>query len=368
MSEKQITESYSLSPLQKGMLFHHLEAPNSGSYIQQVVVTLREPVHIPLLHQAWQQVTDRHSALRSSFHCRAAEPPLQRIDPSVSLSLQEQDWSGLAASEQEHRLSRLLTLDRQRGFDVTRAPLMRLALFRFGENDFRLVWTFHHILADGRSRLLLLQEAFARYQASKCGSPLDLPETRPYSEYIRWLEEQDFKRAEPFWRRHLEGYLAPAPLSFGRRDNHSLKRSRREAQEDSLSPAATAALKAFAAQNHITLNSLIQGAWAFLLSRYSGDSDVVFGATRACRKSTVADSESMIGLFINTVPVRIEIDAQDSVLDCVKALRAQWVSMREYEHTPLTKIHGWSSVPSGQPLFETIVVFENSHLAQLPHS
>ncbi|MCI0419495.1 MAG: amino acid adenylation domain-containing protein [Acidobacteria bacterium] len=218
------------------------------------------------------------------------------------------------------------------------------------------------MLADGRSRLLLLEEAFARYQASKCGSPLDLPETRPYSEYIRWLEEQDFKRAEPFWRRHLEGYLAPAPLSFGRRDNHSSKRSRREAQEDSLSPAATAALKAFAAQNHITLNSLIQGAWAFLLSRYSGDSDVVFGATRACRKSTVADSESMIGLFINTVPVRIEIDAQDSVLDCVKALRAQWVSMREYEHTPLTKIHGWSSVPSGQPLFETIVVFENSHL------
>ena len=130
-------ESYSVSPLQEGMLFHHLEATNSGSYIQQVVLTLHEPLHVSLLRQAWQNVVNRHSALRVSFHCEADAPPFQRVHSSVSLMWQEQDWSGLVSPERENKLSTLLILDRQRGFDVTQAPLMRLALFCFGENDFR---------------------------------------------------------------------------------------------------------------------------------------------------------------------------------------------------------------------------------------
>ncbi len=150
--------------------------------------------------------------------------------------------------------------------------------------------------------------------------------------------------------------------TLGVHENTLTEVSCRSIQEDRLSPATTAALETFARQNQLTLNTLIQGAWAFLLSRYAGEDDVVFGATRACRKSALENSESMIGLFINTLPVRLKIGGRDTVMDCLKALRAQWVSLREYEHTPLSKIQSWSDVPSGQPLFDTIVVFENFHL------
>jgi len=362
-SETLLTESYSLSPLQKGMLFHHLEAPHSGEYIQQVVLTLPESVHVPLLREAWQRVLDQHSALRMSFHFQTTAPPLQRVHSHVSLLWQEHDWSNLPAEQLEGELSALLTLERERGFDMSGPPLMRLTLLRLDDDDFRLVWTFHHILADGRARLLLLQEVFSRYHALKSGNSLEFPDPRPYSDYLSWIEEQDFELAEPFWKKRLEGYRGTPPLNLGCRRSASSSRSRRNVQEVRLSPAATASLKDFAALKQLTLNSLVQAAWAFLLSRYSGESDIVFGATRACRKSTVAGSESMIGLLINTVPVRLTIGAHDSVLDCLNAIRTQWIALREVEHTPLSLIHGWSSVPADQPLFETIVVFEHSHLA-----
>jgi amino acid adenylation domain-containing protein/non-ribosomal peptide synthase protein (TIGR01720 family) len=355
-------ESYPLSPMQKGMLFHHLDAPDSGVYLQQIVVGLREKLDLALFRKAWQELVDRHPALRTSFHWQVGEPPLQRVDQDVSLPWEQQDWSSLPASERDAHLARFLLLDRARGFDMARAPLLRLALFRTDGDEFTLVWTFHHILADGRSRLLLLQEVFAQYEASKRGSILEPPQTRPYSDYIHWLDDLDFERAERYWRQRLSGYQGATPLKLAGPCSRSSELSNRGVQEDRLLPATTVALENFCRQHQITLNTLIQGAWAFLLSRYSGEDDVVFGATRACRKSAVESSESMIGLFINTLPVRLEIGERDTVMDCLKALRTQWVSLREFEHTPLSKIQGWSGVPYGQPLFDSIVVFENSHL------
>ena len=360
---KELTlESYSLSPMQKGMLFHHLEAPSSGAYIQQLVIQLREQVDVPLFRNAWQEVVDRHAVLSTSFQWEGAGLPLQRVDREVVVPWEEQDWSAVPVAERDGQLARFLVTDLQRGFDITKAPLMRLSLFRMDENVFCLVWTFHHILVDGRSRLLLLQEVFSLYEVSKRRLSLQLPQPRPYSDYIRWLEACDFERTESYWRELLKGYLAAAPLNLGGPRGHSQEACCRSIQEERLSPAMTAALETFARQNQLTLNTLIQGAWAFLLSRYTREDDVVFGATRACRKSTIENSESMIGLFINTLPVRLKIGGRDTVMDCLKALRAQWVSLREYEHTPLPKIQSWSDVPSGQPLFDTIVVFENFDL------
>ena len=362
-ARKELTlEHYPLSPMQKGMLFHHLDAPASGAYIQQVVVDLREQLNVPLFKKAWQELMNRHAVLSTSFHWKAAGPPLQRVDPGLVVPWEEHDWSVLPASQRDDQLAQFLVTDLQRGFDLTQAPLLRLSLFRKDETEFSLVWTFHHILVDGRSRLLLLQEVFARYEASKRGSSLELPQPRPYSDHIRWLEACDFERSEPYWRGLLNGYLAAPFLNFGGPRALSPEVSSRSYQEDRLSPSTTAALETFARQNQLTLNTLIQGAWAFLLSRYSGADDVVFGATRACRKSALENSESMIGLLINTLPVRLKIRRRDTVMDCLKALRTQWVSLREHEHTPLSRVQSWSDVPSGQPLFETIVVFENSHL------
>ena len=246
---------------------------------------------------------------------------------------------------------------------MTQAPLLRLSLFRMDENDFRFVWTFHHILVDGRSRLLLLQEVFSRYEASKQRTLLGIASVAALFRLYPLAGSLRLRENEPYWRQLLNGYLAAAPLNLGGPRERSPKKSPADRiQEDRLSPAMTADLETFARENQLTLNTLIQGAWAFLLSRYTGEDDVVFGATRACRKSALQNSESMIGLFINTLPVRLKIGGRDTVMDCLKALRAQWVSLREYEHTPLSRIQSWSDVPSGQPLFDTIVVFENFHL------
>src|SRR5258706_3983602 len=144
------TDCYSLSPLQRGLLFHHFEASNSGDYIQQVVLTLPESLHASALREAWQEVLDRHSALRTTFLWQTTAPPLQQVHPNVFLPWQEYECSDLTAKQQEEKLSAFLAFERERGFDITEPPLMRVALFRFGKEDFRLVWTFHHILIDGR--------------------------------------------------------------------------------------------------------------------------------------------------------------------------------------------------------------------------
>src|SRR5262245_45935581 len=353
----QVTDRYPLSALQQGMLFHHLQAPNSGAYIQQVVFTLLESVDTLRLQKVWQLLLERHAALRTTFHCLAHEAPMQQVQATVSVPWQDFDWATQEPSSQDVLFSELLTAERL-DFDLTIAPLIRLACCRFGPTESRLVWTFHHILADGRSRLLLAQEVFAHYQMLKDEAYLCLPDPVPYSKYINWLEQQDFHQAKTFWKNLLQGYIAPRPLNLGT-NGPSVGRN---VQEERLSPEITAGLKEFAAQNDLTLNTLVQIAWAFLLSRYSGENDIVFGATRACRKSTVEGSESIIGLLINTVPVRVSIGARDSVLDCLKALRSQWLAVREYEHTPLRLVQAWSAVPAGQSLFETIFVFEHSHL------
>ena len=168
-------ESYPLSPMQKGFLFHHLEAPTPGAYIQQVTIELREELDPPLFRKAWQELIDRHAVLSTSFHWKAAGPPLQRVDLGLVVPWEEHDWSALPAFQRDDQLAQFLVTDLQRGFDMTQAPLLRLSLFRMDENEFSLVWTFHHILVDGRSRLLLLQEVFARYEALMHGSSLELP-------------------------------------------------------------------------------------------------------------------------------------------------------------------------------------------------
>lgn len=362
MTNEILPDCYSLSPLQQGMLFHDLEAPRSGVYIQQIVLTLPEFVDGSHLHDAWQQVLDRHSALRTSFHCQPDASPFQHAHSNIALPWQEHDWSNVAPRRQESQLSALLSYERQRGFNLSKAPLLRLILVKLGEKDFRLVWTFHHILADGRSRALLLQEAFARYRACRNGNRVSFPETPCYSGYLSWLEKQDFARSRRFWNELLEGYSGIPPLNLGCKLSDSSSRPDHALEEVRLSPSATMCLETFATVNGLTLNALVQTAWGFLLNRYSRENDVVFGNTRACRKSTVAGAESMIGLLINTVPLRLTIGTHASVLDCLTAIRAQGLAVREFEHTPLAMIHAWSNLPAGSPLFETLVVFEHAHL------
>jgi amino acid adenylation domain-containing protein len=356
-----LEDSYPLSSMQQGMLFHSLYEQLCGVYIEQIICSLAENLNVAALLQSWQRVVERHSILRTSFSWEDSHHLQQSVYKQVKLPLEEQDWRRLSKSEQESRLQAYLQEDRQRGFDLAEPPLMRLALFQLAEADYKLVWTFHHALLDGRSILIILKEVFAVYEAFYQNQDLQLEKAHPYRDYIDWLEQQSLTKAEEFWRRQLRGFEAPIPLSLAKASGIEKKYYR--TQKVRLSMACTSALAALAQEHQLTLNTLVQGAWALLLNRYSGKDDVVFGATRACRHSAFKSMESMVGLFINTLPVRVQVNPDRPLLPWLKELRSQWITLRDYEHTPLVKIQQWSEVPRGMPLFESLLVFENYELS-----
>ncbi|MFL6332855.1 MAG: amino acid adenylation domain-containing protein [Pyrinomonadaceae bacterium] len=357
-----IESTYKLSPAQQGMLFHSMAALHTGVYLQQLRCGLHEDLHVPAFVRAWERVAERHAVLRTGFRWDGADGPRQEVQRTIVLPFEQHDWRDLSAGAQESGLETYLREDRQRAFEFGEAPLMRFALFRMAEDDYRLVWTSHHALLDGRSRLIVLKEVFAFYEAFCSGRDLTLAEPRSYSDFIGWLEQQDWRKAEESWRRRLKGFVAPTPLVVAAATTHEPSEPRVGEESTRLSAGLTSALHSFAQKHGLTLNTILQGAWALLLSRYSDETDIVFGTTRAGRRATVDGAEAMVGLFINTLPVRAEMSPERSLLSLLQELRAQSVALREYEHTPLLKIREWSDLPAGSPMFESIVVFENYHL------
>ena len=361
MSEQRNIDSiYPLSPMQQGMLFHTLLAPKSGVYFNQILYTLTGCLQKAAMQRAWQQVVDRHEALRTLFVWEAREKPLQVVRRRVTLPWEELDWCGLSADEQDAKLAALLQADRRRGFDLTRAPLMRLALIRLGENHHELIWSHHHLLFEGWSSFLILKDVMAIYQALSEGRDCRLEPVRPYRDYIKWLQRQDSSKAEGFWRAALKGFAAPTPLlGSPRPGEHEVQDYEIAEQLGSTPPSLTAALKSFARQNDLTLGTIVQGAWAILLSRYSGETDVVFGSTVSGRSAELVGIESMVGLFINSLPVRAQFSPQVATLAWLKDFQDKLVEMRQYEHSPLVDVQGWSEVRRDHPLFQSLVVFEN---------
>ncbi len=362
MNEQYIEDSYPISPLQQGMLFHSLYAPQSGIYIPQMIWTLYEDLNVSAFKQAWEQVVKRHPILRTSFHWEGLEEPLQKVHQQVNLPLIQEDWRGLSAQEQESRLETYLHNDRRHDFELTKSPLMRLALFQISETDYQFIWTYHHALFDGLSRLLIVKEIFAYYEAFCQGYDLKLKQPRPYRAHIEWLQQQNLSKAKAFWQQKLKGFSAPTSLIQDQVTDSMLAREKVDIseQEITLSKAETSALKSLAQQHGLTLNTVLQGTWVLLLSRYSGSEDVVFGATRACRHSTVKEAKDIVGLFINVLPIRVQVSPEMLLIPWLKKLRAQWIAMREYEQTSHLKIQEWSDIPPGTPLFESTHDFRYS--------
>ncbi len=357
-TNNKIHETYPLSPVQKGILFHSLEQHNSGVYLQQFICNLNENINIEAFEQAWQKIIERHTVLRTGFQWQDLDEPQQLVYKLVNCPLHFEDWSDIY--DPEIQLASYLESDKKQGFDFTEAPLIRLALFKFSENDYRFIWTHHHIILDGRSYFILFKELFNIYTKYNENKELELSRVYPYSEYIEWLEQENFFKSEPFWRKSLSGVEAPTPL---------IKSVESVVEEEAylektydFSETLTEGLKFFAEENGLTLNTLVQAAWAILLNRYSGEDKVIFGATRACRHWTQIEPNNRVGIFINTLPFSTQLDANMDVLTWLNSLRSHWVEMREHEHTPLTQIQQWSEIRSDSPLFESIVVFENTDL------
>jgi surfactin family lipopeptide synthetase C len=360
MSLKDIEDIYELSPLQRGMLLHTIYEPTSRAFFEQQSYPVHDAIDVPSLVRAWQQVVKRHPILRSSFHWEGLEKPVQVVHGQTQLLVDVRDWRSCSAVEQEQRLESYLKSDLAKGFEPTLAPLIRVAIFELAEDHIQCVLSYHLLLLDGWSDRLLADEVWMYYTAYSQNKPLRLDPVRPFRDYIAWLQAQDMTKAEVHWRQALHGFRATTRL-----------RVEQTPQVDSTShlgpgdlslrlpEGLTAALKRLARENRLTLNSVMQGAWGFLLSRYSGEADIVFGTVVSGRPAALTGVEFMVGQFINTLPLRIRASVDASVIPWLKEIQGQQLAMTEYEYTPLMEIQKWSELPPRAPIFESMVSFVN---------
>ncbi|MEH2230459.1 MAG: amino acid adenylation domain-containing protein [Nostoc sp.] len=357
---KDIESIYPLSPTQEGILFHTLYEPGSTIYFEQFKLTVHGNLDPGVFERAWQLLVERHSALRTLFVWKNRKQSVQVVRKEVNLPWSNLDWRVFSKQEQEIRLNSFLDSDRKQGFELDKAPLMRFALIRVADETYEFVWSFHHLLVDGWSWPIIFKELFALYESIQNGQQLYLAPSRPFRDYINWLQQQDLAGAKAFWQQNLEGFTAPTPLIVERAIGQSSHQQQNiEVRSQHLSAETTTTLKSFAQQHHLTLATLVQAAWGLLLSRYSGESDVVFGTTVSGRPASLSGVESMVGLFINTLPARLKIPKKTDLLSWLGLLQQEYIEREQYSYTPLVDIQGVSEVPRNQLLFESLVVFEN---------
>ena len=348
------------------MLYHAISEACTGVDIEQIVITLREHIDESLFVRAWGEVVQRHAILRTRFRWEGIPEFRQEVVEYARLPVTSVDWSLLETAEQQRQMAAQLAADRREDFDLTLAPAMRLFIARTGSDACQVIWTFHHALLDGRSFPGVLREVFDIYAALQRGETALLPEPRAYREYIDWHRSLDLSGAEAHWREALRGFHAATPFSVDVAGSAMAPTTPAGepggARQARLSRQVTAALRGRANDTGVTVNTLLQAAWALLLHRYSGESDIVFGATRAGRTTGLGSGEGLVGLFINTLPIRVNVDGDLDVVAWLRALREQQLRMRPFEHAPLVKVQSWSSVARGKPLFESLVVYDHDSL------
>ncbi len=349
-----VQDIYPLSPMQQGMLFHSQLSTGSGMYFTQLSGTLKGRRRAEVFRQALERAMGRHAVLRTSFLWESLDEPLQVVHAGAVLPVEELDWSRLENDGEE--FGKLLEADRRRGFDHGSAPLMRLTLVQCAGDEFRFIWSHHHILLDGWSFSLLMRELLLDCDALLSGREQSFPSARPYRDYVAWLQRQDSSAAEKYWRRTLAGFREPSFIAAeprrGVEAGHGLC-------ERTLPEALSARLTGAARRRQVTLNTMVQAAWALVLASASGKRDVVFGSVVSGRPAELPGVENMTGLFINVLPVRETLDGGQTVAAWLERMQASQLESRQFEYAALIDIQSWSELGRGTPLFDSIVVFEN---------
>ncbi|WP_446226308.1 amino acid adenylation domain-containing protein [Nocardia sp. IBHARD005] len=336
-----------LTPLQSGLLFHTLQADSVDDYLVQLDLHLRGSVDAPRLRRAIAALSQRYPNLRAAFALQGGRP-VQVVQHTIEFPLREIDLTGGEATD----VARILTEDRAARFDSTVAPLLRLTLIRLAADEFRLVFTNHHILLDGWSAPLLLQEMLVLYAADSDTSVLPRPPA--YRDYLSWLARQDADAARTAWSRYLSGLDRPTLLVPGRRGEQVDAVSADTSLD--LGEDRSRRLEAFTREHALTLNIVVQVAWGIVLATLTGRRDVVFGATVSGRQATIPGIEEMVGLFINTVPVRVTLDPNKTLTELLEEVRAEQSGLLDYHYLGLGDIQ---QAAGPAAVFDTLTVFES---------
>ncbi|HMQ70356.1 MAG TPA: amino acid adenylation domain-containing protein, partial [Ignavibacteria bacterium] len=357
-SRRETLESiYRLSGLQQGMLFHALYDSESGAYTEQLSCYMNKP-DMDILKKSWNYLLKDHSILRSGFYYEEFSVPVQCVYKNAELPLTVLDYSNMNSDEQAAALKELEETDHSKGFDFKEVPLMRITLIKLEENRYKMLWTSHHILFDGWSLSILMGEFLNNYEILLSGK---IPEERVedrFEDYIRYLERSDKVQQEKYWREYMRGVEESTLLPFigstsdrtkgvGEYGNILLK----------LDKETTSKAENYAQSHRITLNTLIQGVWSYLLHAYTGNKDITFGVIVSGRPDDFQGIEQRVGLYINTLPLHSILEKGKRTESWLQDIQKDQVSSRQYQYTPLQEIQSWTGV-SGD-LFDSILVFEN---------
>ncbi|MEW2546596.1 non-ribosomal peptide synthase/polyketide synthase [Streptomyces sp. NPDC047002] len=354
---RHVEDVLPLTPLQSGMLFHSL-VDTEGAYFDRIAVRLAGVADPAAFAAAWQQVADRTPALRTSVHWRDLPHPVQVVHRAVELPVRHLDWRGRTPARPAEDTERLLAEDRAEALDLTTAPLTRLALAALPGDEVLLLWSTHHIALDGWSTGQLLTEVCERYAALTGGPQATPPVRRPFADFVRWLGEQDEPAAERHWAGALAGFASRTPLPYDRRPGRAHRARATALVRHELDEEVSGRLRRTAAGAGLTVNTLVQAAWALLLGRSCGRDDVVFGTTVSGRPAELPGVEGMIGMFINTVPTRVPLP-EGGVLPWLRGVQEAQNEARGFDHLALPRIQALTEVPAGEALFDSMVVFEN---------
>lgn len=358
-----ISAIYRLSGLQEGMLFHGLYDTQAGAYIHQVSCDLAG-LDEDIFHRSFEYVLNNHSILRTGFNYDELKIPIQYVYGSVKLPVDIQDYRGLPAHQQEQLVKEYEESDRQKGFDFTKAPLTRVALLRLTDTRYKMLWTWHHILIDGWSTPTLMVELLNTYDLLAAGKQPPAVEVDQYEDYIRFIERRNKDDEEAFWRDYLKDMSTGCLLPF---IGSAMDRTKGiGAYRDEvllLDAVLTSKVENFAHRNRVTLNTVMQGVWAYLLYRYTGNEQVTYGFTVSGRPNELSGVERKVGMYVNTLPLATTIQKGQGIVEWLQAMQQRQLSSLEYQYTALSNIRKWTGVRGD--LFDSTLTFQNYPVSEM---
>jgi surfactin family lipopeptide synthetase C len=353
------------SPMQSLLLAPYFRGDEYPPYIQQLRWTFRDKLDDTLFWKAWRLVLKRHDTFFHHFKQDQDEKLFVLKKKHLQVDFFKEDWRRLSELKQKEKLKEFLKMDLRNAFDRKQSRLCRFTLIRLNSSHSEVIWTSHHALFDGRGRLQLLGEFFAAYQHLRMGESPAPGKATPYENYLKWCGKQDWKAGLGFWKQSLKDLKHTTPLNFGFDKKPLNGKPGQVLINRLLDKELTGKLHAFSERQGISLNILTQAAWGLLLARTSGEDIVAFGAPRACRKSHIPNTDSMVGVTVNTIPVVVRVEKQDTVESYLNRIKDNWSAIRPHENTPLTKILAQWNPGNTDPLFKSLAGYEKYQLNQI---
>ncbi len=370
IDKKNIATIFPLTPMQEAILGHSVRHRISDPGFLQLTCTLEGNVVEDTLERAWRHAMHEYPVLRTSLHWRELETPLQIVHKSVTVPWNTEDLRSLPLSERRSRLREYLDADRALPLQLNSVPAMRIALLRMTDNESTMVWSCHHALLDGWSGALVLSRVIEVYDMLARREEPTVQSTPPYRDYVRWLSQQEADAADAFWRLHLGSVEEPTPLPLRRRGDVVVGGASPGAQYERkqlfLSSELSGRVAGALRRRRVTLGTLFHAAWAVVLSHFSGREDVVFGATVSGRDGDLPGLETMVGLFINTIPVWARIEGSETIGAFAERLQREQSTARRFAHTPPEQVQACTKVPPRFRLYESLVVVENFPASESP--